>query len=74
MLDTVLEVSFTADDKHVVAAGGDKALRMWTIQTGQVRHTLTGHTAKVWVSPRHLPRIAKVWVLQRYGSRLGIYL
>lgn len=47
MLDTVLEVSFTADDRHVVAAGGDSALRMWDIQSGRVRHTLTGHTAKV---------------------------
>ena len=47
MLDTVLEVSFTADDRHVVAAGGDQALRMWDIQSGRVRHTLTGHTAKV---------------------------
>lgn len=47
MLDTVLEVSFTADDRHVVAAGGDKALRMWNIQSGRERHTLTGHTAKV---------------------------
>lgn len=47
MLDTVLDVGFTADDRHVVAAGGDQALRMWDIQSGRVRHTLTGHTAKV---------------------------
>ncbi|KAL3161687.1 hypothetical protein ABBQ38_008786 [Trebouxia sp. C0009 RCD-2024] len=47
MLDTVLEVSFTADQKHLVAAGGDQALRMWDITSGRVRHTLTGHTGKV---------------------------
>lgn len=47
MLDTVLEVSFTADQKHLLAAGGDQALRMWEITSGRVRHTLTGHTGKV---------------------------
>lgn len=47
MLDTILEVSFTADQKHLVAAGGDQALRMWDIASGRVRHTLTGHTGKV---------------------------
>ena len=47
MLDTVLEVSWTADQRHLVAAGGDQALRMWEIDSGRVRHTLTGHTGKV---------------------------
>ncbi len=47
MLDTILEVSFTADQKHLLAAGGDQALRMWDIASGRVRHTLTGHTGKV---------------------------
>lgn len=47
MLDTVLEVSWTADQRHLVAAGGDQALRMWDIDSGRVRHTLTGHTGKV---------------------------
>ena len=47
MLDTILEVSFTADQKHLLAAGGDQALRMWDITSGRVRHTLTGHTGKV---------------------------
>ena len=49
MLDTVLEVSWTADQRHLVAAGGDQALRMWEISSGRVRHTLTGHTGKVIV-------------------------
>lgn len=47
MLDTVLEVSFTADQKHLLAAGGDQAIRMWDLASGRVRHTLTGHTGKV---------------------------
>ena len=47
MLDTVLEVSWTADQRHLLAAGGDQALRMWDIDSGRVRHTLTGHTGKV---------------------------
>ena len=47
MLDTVLEVCFTADQKHLLAAGGDQALRMWELTSGRVRHTLTGHTGKV---------------------------
>ena len=53
MLDTVLEVCFTADQKHLLAAGGDQALRMWELTSGRVRHTLTGHTGKVmhWMTP-----------------------
>ena len=47
MLDTVFEVSWTADQKHLLAAGGDQAIRMWDISSGRVRHTLTGHTGKV---------------------------
>ena len=56
MLDTVFEVSWTADQKHLLAAGGDQAIRMWDISSGRVRHTLTGHTGKV--SP--------LWHLSRY--------
>jgi len=54
MLDTILEVSFTADQKHLLAAGGDQALRMWDIASGRVRHTLTGHTGKVLSIPFHM--------------------
>lgn len=54
MLDTVLEVSWTADQRHLVAAGGDQALRMWEISSGRVRHTLTGHTGKVMHTPASL--------------------
>ncbi len=47
MLETVTEVAFTCDQKALLAAGSDQALRMWDIASARVRHTLTGHTSKV---------------------------
>ena len=47
MQDTVTELAFTCDSRSLVAAGSDQALRMFTLDTSRVRHTLTGHSAKV---------------------------
>lgn len=48
MTDTVTEVAFTGGDaRALIAAGSDQALRMFNLETGRVRHTLTGHSAKV---------------------------
>jgi hypothetical protein len=71
MLDTILEVSFTADQKHLLAAGGDQALRMWDITSGRVRHTLTGHTGKVHSTPTALlPNPPNVESLLTYPQAL----
>jgi len=48
MMETVTEVAFTCDAKYVLASGADQAVRMWDISSGRVRHTLTGHSQKVW--------------------------
>ena len=65
MLDTVLEVSWTADQRHLVAAGGDQALRMWDIDSGRVRHTLTGHTGKVLLACQPLHACFLPWLMPR---------
>lgn len=51
MLETTTEVSFTCDQKHLLASGADQALRMWDLSSGRVRHTLTGHSQKVPALP-----------------------
>ena len=42
-----MDVKFTPDDKFVVGAGADGALRMWSVDSGRSKHTLTGHRDKV---------------------------
>ena len=51
MPEMVTGLAFTCDARALVAAGSDAALRMWDLTSGRVRHTLTGHVAKV----RHAP-------------------
>lgn len=51
MQDMVTDVTFTCDQNHLVAAGTDKTLRMWTLDTARVKHTLTGHADKVSFGP-----------------------
>ena len=53
MTETVTEVAFTCDAKYVLASGADQAVRMWDLSSGRVRHTLTGHSQKVWLSIRY---------------------
>ncbi|KAK9845276.1 hypothetical protein WJX81_001992 [Elliptochloris bilobata] len=47
MPEMVTGLAFTSDARALVAAGSDAALRMWDLTSGRVRHTLTGHVAKV---------------------------
>ena len=47
MPEMVTGLAFTCDARALVAAGSDAALRMWDLTSGRVRHTLTGHVAKV---------------------------
>lgn len=60
MLDTVTCLAFTCDGSGLIAGGEDRALRLWEVNvggnisssssmlgSGRVRHTLTGHAAKV---------------------------
>lgn len=47
MPEMVTGLAFTCDARALVAAGSDAALRMWDLASGRVRHTLTGHVAKV---------------------------
>lgn len=72
MLDTVLEVSWTADQRHLVAAGGDQALRMWEISSGRVRHTLTGHTGKVLHNPASLYMPYLAFLKQLYKCNIYV--
>eukprot|EP00879_Flechtneria_rotunda_P010997 GHRR01011491.1.p1 GENE.GHRR01011491.1~~GHRR01011491.1.p1 ORF type:complete len:553 (+),score=196.54 GHRR01011491.1:156-1814(+) len=81
LLGSVNDVSFTSDSRHVVGAGSDKRLLVWNTATGQVVHTLTGHSNGVsCVSCSPLDeqmaasagedRCLKVWDLARgYSTR-----
>lgn len=55
MTETVTEVAFTCDAKHVLASGADQAVRMWDVSSGRVRHTLTGHSQKARLPCPPLP-------------------
>ena len=46
-LGAVLDVAWSPDGKLVLGAGTDRALRLWEVASGRVRHTLTGHGDKV---------------------------
>lgn len=81
LLGSANDVSFSADGRRLLGAGGDKRLLVWNTATGQVLHTLTGHTNAVsCVSCSPLDesvavsagedRCLKVWDLTRgYSSR-----
>lgn len=47
LLGSVNDVSFSSDGRLLLGAGGDKRLLVWSTATGQVVHTLTGHTNAV---------------------------
>ena len=69
MQDMVTDLAFTCDQNHLVAAGTDKTLRMWDLSTARVKHTLTGHTDKVWCPPRaRLLLCAKIYCLGSAAS------
>ncbi|KAK0587217.1 hypothetical protein LWI29_019331 [Acer saccharum] len=75
-LGSVLDLSITHDNRSVIAASSSNNLYVWDVQSGRVRHTLTGHTDKVCsvdvskISSRHVvsaayDRTIKVWDLQK---------
>lgn len=45
--DTVLSAGFSPDGKRLAAAGADRAVKIFNVETGEVIHTLAGHTAHV---------------------------
>jgi len=46
-LQSVVDVAFSADDAAVLAGSADRALRLWDVASGRVKHTFTGHSDKV---------------------------
>jgi hypothetical protein len=46
-MGSVNDVAYTSDARRLLGAGGDKRLLVWNAVTGQVVHTLTGHTNAV---------------------------
>lgn len=45
-LSSVLTVTF--DKERLASGSADKTVRVWDIKTGQLLHTLRGHTKGVW--------------------------
>ncbi|KAE8667933.1 Detected protein of confused Function [Hibiscus syriacus] len=75
-LGSVLDLSITHDNRFIIAASSLNNLFVWDVDSGRVRHTLTGHKDKVCavdvskVSSRHVvsaayDRTIKVWDLQK---------
>lgn len=46
-LGSVLDLTITHDNQTVIAASSSNNLFAWDVNSGRVRHTLTGHTDKV---------------------------
>lgn len=74
-LQTITSVSFSSTDDMILGTSTDNATRVWSMSTGRIRHTLTGHIGKVFagkftndskrvVSGSH-DRTLKLWDLQR---------
>ncbi|MBX3460716.1 MAG: protein kinase [Planctomycetes bacterium] len=43
----VLAVAFSPDGKRLASAGADASVRIWQVETGQLLHTMWGHTDRV---------------------------
>lgn len=46
--DYVYDFAITGDSQTLVSVGGDKAIRIWNLKTGQLKNTLTGHSREVY--------------------------
>lgn len=41
-------VAFSSDNRLLVTAGQDKLIKIWSVASGELLHTLTGHKRGVW--------------------------
>ena len=41
-------VSFSPDGKTIASCGEDSTIKLWNVESGQIVHTLQGHTRNVW--------------------------
>ena len=40
-------VRFSPNEEFILGASNDNAARLWSVEQGRIRHTLTGHIGKV---------------------------
>ena len=46
--DAVASVTFSADGSTLATRSWDKTIRLWDVETHEVRHTITEHEDDVW--------------------------
>ncbi|KAJ3286351.1 hypothetical protein HDU79_006559 [Rhizoclosmatium sp. JEL0117] len=73
-LQAIMSVDFSRDGDSVMGTSNDNSVKIWSISTSRLRHTLTGHIGKVFsakftdsnrvVSGSH-DRTLKVWDLNK---------
>ncbi|KAJ3021655.1 UNVERIFIED_CONTAM: hypothetical protein HDU68_009518 [Siphonaria sp. JEL0065] len=73
-LQAIMSVSFSLDGDLVMGTSNDNSVKIWSISTSRLRHTLTGHIGKVFsakftdsnrvISGSH-DRTLKVWDLNK---------
>ncbi|NMG07779.1 hypothetical protein [Brasilonema sp. UFV-L1] len=64
LTDGVISVAISRDSKTLVSVGWDKTIKIWNLQTGELKSTFTGHTeavSSVTISPDGKTLVSGSW-------------
>jgi autophagy-related protein 16 len=76
--DSIMCVTFSADENYLLATGNDQSARVWSMKQRKVLHALIGHSSKIYAGTFTLDsenaitgshdRTIRIWDLQRDGT------